>query len=39
LHIHAQRLADNAAMFSGEPLFISFDGRFPVRNDRIEVSD
>ncbi|MBG0792437.1 M23 family metallopeptidase [Methylocystis sp. H62] len=38
LHIHAQRLADNAAMFSGEPLFISFDGRFPVRNDRIAVS-
>lgn len=39
LHIHAQRLAAEAApRLSGAPLFITFGGRFPVRNDRIAIT-
>lgn len=35
LHVHAQRPGPVSAPFSGDPLPILFDGRFPVRGDRI----
>lgn len=35
LHIHAQRCIPEGAPFGGEPLGLTIDGRFPVRNDRI----
>lgn len=35
LHIHAQRPGTDAAPLGGEPLAITFDGRFVARNDRI----
>jgi murein DD-endopeptidase MepM/ murein hydrolase activator NlpD len=35
LHIHAQRPGTSAAPFSGEPLPITFEGRFLARNARI----
>lgn len=38
LHIHAQRIPTEGSLLSGEPLFVKFNGRFPVRNDRIEIS-
>jgi hypothetical protein len=38
LHVHAQRLAGDDAPFSGEPLFLTFEGRFPVRNDRLRIA-
>ena len=37
LHIHAQRDLPAAAPISGEPLALSLDGVFYVRNDRITV--
>lgn len=37
LHIHAQRGIPDAAPFGGEPLGLTIDGRFLVRNDRIEA--
>ncbi len=37
LHIHAQRDLPAAAPISGEPLALSLDGKFYVRNDRIVV--
>jgi Peptidase family M23 len=37
LHIHAQRDLPSAAPISGEPLALSLDGKFYVRNDRIVV--
>jgi murein DD-endopeptidase MepM/ murein hydrolase activator NlpD len=36
LHIQAQRFGSETAPFSGEPIAMTFDGRFPVRGDRIE---
>jgi hypothetical protein len=33
LHIHAQRRGPASAPLSGEPLFVTFDGRFLVRNN------
>ncbi|MAM71575.1 MAG: peptidase M23 [Gammaproteobacteria bacterium] len=38
LHLHAQRPATEAGLLSGEPLGISFDGSFPVRNSRITIN-
>jgi Peptidase family M23 len=35
LHLQAQRFGSKTAPFSGEPLAMTFDGRFPVRGDRI----
>jgi murein DD-endopeptidase MepM/ murein hydrolase activator NlpD len=35
LHVHAQRPGPVGAPFSGDPLPILLDGRFPVRGDRI----
>ena len=35
LHIHAQRPGPVAAPVGGDPLPITFNGRFPVRGDRI----
>jgi len=37
LHVHAQRPGSASAPLGGAPLQILFDGRFPVRGDRIEV--
>jgi Peptidase family M23 len=37
LHIHAQRDLPASAPISGEPLALSIDGKFYVRNDRIVV--
>ena len=34
LHVHAQRPGPVSAPFSGDPLPITFNGRFPVRGDR-----
>ncbi|MEL7446883.1 MAG: peptidoglycan DD-metalloendopeptidase family protein [Pseudomonadota bacterium] len=40
LHIHAQRPADpGQPMLSGEPLHISLNGEFLVRNDRTKLID
>ena len=36
LHVHAQRPGPGAAPLGGDPLPILFEGRFPVRGDRIE---
>jgi len=36
LHVHAQRPGSVGAPLSGDPLPILFDGRFPVRGDRVE---
>ena len=36
LHVHAQRPGPANAPFGGDPLPILFDGRLPVRGDRIE---
>lgn len=37
LHIHVQSLAASRSLLSGDPYFLSFDGRFPVRNERITI--
>ncbi|MEQ9586893.1 MAG: M23 family metallopeptidase [Parvibaculaceae bacterium] len=37
LHVHVQRLPGSGPLLSGEPLFLTFDGRFPVRNDRLVI--
>jgi len=36
LHIHAQRPAKDAAFLSGDPLPLRMNGRFLVRNDRVQ---
>lgn len=36
LHVHAQRPGPAGAPLGGDPLPIRFNGRFPVRGDRIE---
>jgi murein DD-endopeptidase MepM/ murein hydrolase activator NlpD len=36
LHIHAQRPGPSGAPVGGDPLHISFDGRFLVRGGRVE---
>ena len=36
LHVHAQRTGPEGAPLAGDPLFITFDGRFPVRNKIFE---
>lgn len=35
LHIHAQRPGRVWDLFNGDPLPVRFDGRYPVRNDRV----
>lgn len=37
LHVHAQRGTSPDAPLAGEPLPISFDGQFPVRNARLRA--
>ena len=37
LHVHAQRIPSSEPLLSGEPLFLTFDGQFPRRNDRIVI--
>jgi len=37
LHLHAQRGLPADAPLGGEPLWLTIDGQFPVRNDRIHV--
>lgn len=37
LHIHAQRGLPDEAPLGGEPLALTINGRFPVRNERIRV--
>lgn len=37
LHIHAQRIGPDEAPFSGEPLAVTLDGQFAVRNQRIKA--
>jgi murein DD-endopeptidase MepM/ murein hydrolase activator NlpD len=37
LHIHAQRPGPHGAPMGGEPLPMSFDGRFLVRGERIDL--
>lgn len=37
LHVHAQRGLPEQAAFGGEPLALTINGVFPVRNDRIRV--
>lgn len=37
LHVHVQRLPEAGPILSGEPLHLTFDGRFPVRNDRLKI--
>lgn len=38
LHVHAQRGLPEHAAFGGEPLALTINGVFPVRNDRIRVA-
>ncbi|MBW3227858.1 M23 family metallopeptidase [Marinobacter adhaerens] len=38
LHVHAQRGLPEQAAFGGEPLALTVDDAFPVRNDRIRVA-
>ena len=37
LHIHAQRGLPENAPLSGKPLWLTINGRFLVRNDRIRI--
>ncbi|SNC75990.1 Peptidase family M23 [Marinobacter sp. es.048] len=39
LHVHAQRGLPEEAAFAGEPLALTIDGAFPVRNDRIRIAE
>jgi murein DD-endopeptidase MepM/ murein hydrolase activator NlpD len=39
LHVHAQRGLPEEAAFAGEPLALTIDGAFPVRNDRLRVKE
>jgi hypothetical protein len=39
LHVHVQTLAGPEEPLSGDPLFFTLDGRFPVRNARLIVND
>jgi Peptidase family M23 len=38
LHVHAQRPGRPWDPFAGDPLHVSFDGRYLARNDRITIS-
>lgn len=38
LHIHAQRGLPEGTPFGGEPLWLTINGRFLVRNDRIHIN-
>ena len=35
LHAHAQEIPQTGPLLSGGPVQLTFDGRFPVRNDRL----
>lgn len=39
LHVHAQQIPEDGPLLSGEPLFLTLNGRFLVRNDRITVRE
>lgn len=39
LHVHAQRGLSEKAAFAGEPLALTIDGAFLVRNDRLRVKE
>lgn len=38
LHIHVQGIPDRGPMLSGDPYFLTFEGDFPVRNERWYVT-
>lgn len=38
LHIHAQRIPAEGPLLSGDPLFITLNDRFLVRNDRVTIA-
>lgn len=38
LHIHAQQIPADGPLLSGEPMFITVDGEFLIRNDRLEIA-
>lgn len=38
LHIHAQRIPSEGPLLSGDPLFITLNGQFLVRNDRVRIA-
>lgn len=38
LHVHAQRIPAEGPLLSGDPLFITLNERFLVRNDRVEIA-
>jgi murein DD-endopeptidase MepM/ murein hydrolase activator NlpD len=37
LHVHAQEIPTDGPLLSGDPLFVTFEGRFLVRNDRVSI--
>ena len=37
LHLHAQTIAPSETPISGEPLWLTIEGKFPVRNTRFTV--
>jgi hypothetical protein len=37
LHVHAQRMPKSGPLLSGQPLHLTFDGRFPVRGQRFVI--
>ncbi|MDP1555015.1 MAG: M23 family metallopeptidase [Hyphomonas sp.] len=40
LHVHVQRYAEESApMFSGDPVFVTFEGNFMVRNERVSIKN
>ncbi|QZD90523.1 M23 family metallopeptidase [Qipengyuania aurantiaca] len=39
LHIHAQELPESGPLLSGDPVYLRLDGRFPVRNARLEYPE
>ena len=38
LHIHVQGMPDSGPLLSGDPYFLTFEGDFPVRNERWYVT-
>lgn len=37
LHVHAQRIPESGPLLAGEPLHVTFNGRYLVRNDRLTI--
>lgn len=38
LHVHAQRIPAKGPLLSGDPIFVTLNGQFLVRNDRVEIA-